>query len=305
MEIRSRPIRAFRIGSDETRFGPLQFVGGLEMTSYARDFGSLSGFSFTEPGTSFAGVSDNGFWYFGRVVHDAQGRPLGLADFSMQPMLDKSGDVIGEKWFTDAEGIAVRGDVATVSFEREHKLAEFRLAREGMGAELRSLPFLIPAEELRRNKGIETIAIAPDDGPLAGARVVISERSIDTQGNVFATIIEGPQKGIFKVARKDAFDITDGAFLPDGDLLVLERSFSVASGVAMRLRRLKGESVRPGMLADGPVLLTADMSYQIDNMEGLDVWRRADGATMVSIVSDDNHSILQRNLYLEFRLDGE
>ena len=47
------------------------------------------------------------------------------------------------------------------------------------------------------------------------------------------------------------------------------------------------------------------MSYQIDNMEGLDVWRRDDGALMVSIVSDDNHSFLQRNLYLEFRLVEE
>jgi hypothetical protein len=45
------------------------------------------------------------------------------------------------------------------------------------------------------------------------------------------------------------------------------------------------------------------MSYQIDNMEGMDVWRRDDGALMVSIVSDDNQSLLQRNLYLEFRLD--
>jgi hypothetical protein len=45
------------------------------------------------------------------------------------------------------------------------------------------------------------------------------------------------------------------------------------------------------------------MSYQIDNMEGLDVWRRGDGALMVSIVSDDNQSLFQRNLYREFRLD--
>jgi hypothetical protein len=45
------------------------------------------------------------------------------------------------------------------------------------------------------------------------------------------------------------------------------------------------------------------MNYQIDNMEGLDVWRRGDGALMVSIVSDDNQSLLQRNVYLEFRLD--
>ena len=47
------------------------------------------------------------------------------------------------------------------------------------------------------------------------------------------------------------------------------------------------------------------MGYQIDNMEGLDVWRAHDGMLMVSLVSDDNHSMLQRNLYLEFILHDD
>jgi hypothetical protein len=104
------------------------------------------------------------------------------------------------------------------------------------------------------------------------------------------------------VKRNGNFDITDGAFLPDGDLLLLERSYTMAEGVKMRLRRIYGETIAAGTVADGPVLLEADMGYQIDNMEGLDVWRRADGAQIVSLISDDNHSILQRNLYLEFIL---
>ena len=73
----------------------------------------------------------------------------------------------------------------------------------------------------------------------------------------------------------------------------------------MRLRRLAGDGIRKGAVADGPVLMEADMGYQIDNMEGLDVWRREDGALMVSLISDDNRSILQRNLYLEFVLHEE
>jgi hypothetical protein len=51
-------------------------------------------------------------------------------------------------------------------------------------------------------------------------------------------------------------------------------------------------------------LLEADMGYQIDNIECLDVWQRTDGTVMVSLASDDNHSILQRNLYLEFVFGG-
>jgi hypothetical protein len=41
---------------------------------------------------------------------------------------------------------------------------------------------------------------------------------------------------------------------------------------------------------------------RIDNMEAMDVWQREDGAAMVSLMSDDNQSFLQRSLYLEFRL---
>ena len=44
------------------------------------------------------------------------------------------------------------------------------------------------------------------------------------------------------------------------------------------------------------------MGYQIDNMEGLALWTDAAGATRVSMISDNNRLILQRTLYLEFRL---
>ena len=84
--------------------------------------------------------------------------------------------------------------------------------------------------------------------------------------------------------------------------MLLEHSFSIARGVKMRLRRVFGESVEKGAVADGPVLMEAEMGYQIDNMEGLDVWTRNDGALMVSLISYDNHSILQRNHYLELVL---
>ena len=70
----------------------------------------------------------------------------------------------------------------------------------------------------------------------------------------------------------------------------------------MRIRQIKGADIKPGAVLNGTVLMEADLAYQIDNMEALDVWQRQDGATMISLMSDDNHSILQRTMYLEFRL---
>ncbi|CDX49049.1 ABC-type cobalamin/Fe3+-siderophore transport system, ATPase component [Mesorhizobium plurifarium] len=302
VEISARPISQFHVGHDEARFGPLEFVGGLEMTSPARDFGALSAFRFLKPGGDFIGVADTGFWFFGTITHGAGKRPSGVSNFRMQQMVDASGRPIDRKWEVDAEGLAVKDGIATVGFERDQRVAQFKIDPDNMKAPVRQLDYLVPAEELRQNRGFETVTHADPYGQHEGGLVVVSERSLDTSGNVYAAVIEGPHKGVFTIRRDGGFDITDGAFLPDGDLLLLERSFSIARGVKMRLRRIYGESIEKGAVADGPVLMEADMGYQIDNMEGLDVWTRDDGALMVSLVSDDNHSILQRNLYLEFIL---
>jgi hypothetical protein len=304
-EVRTRPITQFRIGRDDTGFGSLEFIGGLEMTAGASNFGALSTFRFLKPGSDFIGVADTGFWFFGTVDHDEEGRPTGISNFRMEEMRDASGKPIGEKWEVDGEGLDVKDGIATVGFERNHRIAQFRIEPGNMQPAFKELDFLVPRNELRQNKGFETVTRAHPHGQHENGLVIVSERSIDTNGNVFAAIIEGPNKGVFTVKRNGSFDITDGAFLPNGDLLLLERSFSPADGVKMRLRRIYGESIARGAVADGPVLLDADMSYQIDNMEGLDVWQRPDGKLIDSVISDDNHSILQRNLYLEFILNDE
>ena len=305
VDVRTRQIENFHIGRDESRFGPLEFVGGLEMTSPNRHFGALSAFRFRTPGAEFMGVSDTGYWYFGTIVRDAEMRPVGVSDFRMVQMVDRDGRPFPDKGKADAESLDIEGDVATVGFEREHRIEQFRIDPNNMAGPIRRLGFLIPPRELRQNRGFETITRAHPHGQHEGGLVAVTEKSLDKDGNIYAAIIEGPNKGVFAVRRIGEFDITDGAVLPNGDLLLLERSYRPSDGVRMRLRRIHGELIAKGALADGPVLLEADMSYQIDNMEGLDVWQRSDGATMVSVVSDDNHSMLQRNLYLEFVLHDD
>lgn len=297
------PVVNFRLGSSETRFGELEFVGGLEIRSKEPEFGQLSALRFLTPGGEFAGVADHGYWFFGGIERDDAGVPVGIADFRMQAMVGADGEVIEAKIDKDAEALDISDGIATVAFERNARVSQYALDPQNMGPPIRDLDFVIPRGELRHNQGIETLLRAHAHGIHAGALIVVAERSIDRNGDLYAAILDGPEKGVFKVMRSDGYDVTDGAMIEEtGDLLLLERRFSATHGIGMRIRRINSEAVRRGELVNGPALIEANLGHRIDNMEALDVWRRDDGALMVSILSDDNQSFLQRTIYLEFRL---
>jgi len=302
--IRSRAIPNFKVGSDQTRFGGFEFVGGLELSSSSAALGAMSAIRLSEDRARFLGVMDTGSWYAGRFERDQNGVLTGIADFSVSSLLDADGAASDQKWRVDAEGLALRGDEVLVSFERQSRVDIYPAKAPGSSRPTGSLPVLIPLKEIRNNRGLEAIMVAPEASPLAGEVVVVTEKSLNASGDIFAAILTGPSKGVFFVKRHSPYDVTDGDFLPNGDLLLLERRFSIAEGIGMRIRRIDGSRLGPGNLVDGPVVLEANFGDQIDNMEGLDVSTDDKGQIFVTLVSDDNHSILQRNLVLEFRYIG-
>ncbi|MFX3680970.1 esterase-like activity of phytase family protein [Oceaniradius stylonematis] len=301
MEARTRPITRFRIGSDETRFGDLEFAGGLEINATSRHFGALSGFRFVDGQGRFIGVTDTGFWVDGTLARGEDGNPAGVTDLAMTAIAGRGGAPITGKWQADAEGIAARDGTLWVSFEREHRIAVYETDGEKRRWKAAAPP-PVPLHELRRNRGFEGIAIGTEASALAGALIGVTENSLDAAGNIMAFARPGTGEPFeFSVAKRDDFYVTDIDFLPDGDLILLERRFNVRDGVAMRLRRIDDAEIRARATVDGEILLEVDMRFQIDNMEGLAITQDADGVPRLTIVSDDNHSILQRNLLIEFR----
>ncbi|MCP3056880.1 esterase-like activity of phytase family protein [Aurantimonas marianensis] len=303
IDVSSKPIARFGKDSASGRYGDLDFVGGFEFWSRDGRLKGVSAIRLQGGGERFLSVTDTGNWFAGRIERDAAGRPTGLGDAVIAPLLGPDGQPMRGKIAADAESLSIDGDRVFVGFERDHRIYVYENPRAPFGEAAREIPLPLPRHELRTNRGIETIATAPARTPLAGARVAIAERSIDTDGNLFAAIFDGSRNGVFKI-RKDAdWDASDGAFLPGGDLLLLERRYrGFFGGLGIRIRRIAGTSIRPGALVDGPVIMEADLSNEIDNMEGLDVWIGEDGDTRLTLVSDDNGSIFQRNLLLEFRL---
>ncbi|MEY9201303.1 esterase-like activity of phytase family protein, partial [Bradyrhizobium elkanii] len=136
----------------------------------------------------------------------------------------------------------------------------------------------------------------------AGTLIAFSERGLDANGNLIAFLVGGKTPGQFSVRRSENFDISDAVLLPSGGLLILERKFSWFGGVGIRIRRLALSEIAPGAVVDGPAIFNADLGNEIDNMEGIDAHVTEEGETVLTMVSDDNFSLIQRNLLLQFTL---
>ena len=303
IEIRARAIPAFEPGNpSRTQFGALTFRGGLELTSTHQHFGGVSAIRVDADGANFLAVSDKGHWLRARIVYDGT-RPTGIADAEMAPVLAHDGKPLAARGWYDTESIARDGGIVWLGIERVNRIVRLDVGRDGLLA--RAQPILVPAgiRQLPYNKGLECLEFVPAGLPLQHTLIAISERGLDEAGNIKGFLIGHSGPSEFSVLRIGDFDVTDCAATPKGDLLVLERSFSRLRGVSMRIRRVPLTSIQSGATIDGPALIEADMNYQIDNMEGLSVHRDATGALVLTLISDDNFSIIQRTLLLQFTLE--
>lgn len=305
VDLVTAPIQNFRIGDGGQVFGLLRFRGGLVIDSDDSRFGALSGLDIGPDGKLTA-VADTGYW-FSADLAQTDGRLTGLRNGRMAKLLDAEGNPLSGKRASDAEGLRIvrngGSELAYVSFEQINVVRRYRGPDYGKArAELVKVP--LATAKLPRNEGLEAIAMAPRQGPLGGAMLLFAEHALNGDGNHRAFIVGGPRDGAFAITYSDEFNVTDATFLPDGDLLILERRFSYTRGIAMRLRRFAADTIRPGTTVEGETLLDANMSYQIDNMEALAARPGPNGETIVYLMSDDNHSLIQRTLMLQFVLDG-
>ncbi len=304
LEIKASRIASFRIGDREQRdFGQLRFLGGLELSSSDADFGGLSSIRMLDNAGGFVAATDVAHWVTGRVT-SLNGAPAGISDARIGPMLSAQGRPLRRTRAYDSEAMAVREGQVFIAFERVNEVLRFEFAKERMNARGMSVPVPPAMKLLPSNRGIEAMGFLPPGSAYAGSLIAVSERSGSRNEPTAGFLFGGRLTGGLKVARHPRFDITDLDFLPNGDMVLLERSYAFWSGVGMRMRRISLGDIKPDAVLDGPVLIEADMGHQIDNMEGLSIHRNAQGQTLFTLVSDDNFSILQRTMLLQFQWMG-
>ena len=299
------PVNFDRDQPEQLQFGKLTYRGGLNLFARSRHFGGFSGIALDASGQTLLAVTDAGAWM--RATLDYDGRWLkGMDNVVLGPILGHDGKPLASDAERDAEGLAlVAGDThsgaALVSFEREHRLLRYAFTPQRFGPPDGVVPLPKEAQAMDANQGLEAVATIRA-GRLKGTVVAFSERLKDKNGNLKGWLLGGPAAGTIIVRRLGGFDITDAAGLPDGGLILLERRFRYSEGVKMRIRRISAAELKPGKLIEGEVLLEATDRLNIDNMEAIAVHRSRAGETILTLMSDDNFSPLQRSLIMQFAL---
>jgi hypothetical protein len=304
VEVKATPIEHFDPAEPERkRFGKLEFRGGLELAADNAAFGGWSALRLDAGGTHLLAVSDAGVWMTARL-DDKDGRLAGLSDVTLAAMRGSAGETLSRIGRGDVESLAVDGAACFVGIERVHEIRRFDCAGAPFAA--RGIPQPVPAalKKMPKNSGLEALVAVPrglHGGPPAGSLIGITETGPNEGEDALGFIIQGSKFGQFRVRLSDQFSVTDAAIV-GSDLLILERHYSLWRGVWMRVRRVPLQAIQPEAVVEGETLIVAGRAQQIDNMEGLAVHTNAAGETILTMISDDNFSFLQRTVILQFAL---
>lgn len=306
ISVKSFQIRNFdKFASTKTQFGKLRWIGGLQLTSPSENFGGWSGLAMERDGKSFIAVSDAGVWMTAGLSYKS-GLPDKVFSARIGPFQALNGKNLKRGRDRDAEAVifakgSLKRGRLLIAFEQNHRVGRFDIGKKGLS---RPRSYIRPAKAGRRMrslKGFEAISILPG-GRYRGSLVAFAERLHDGRKNHTAWLwVKGKPK-VFHVKDVGGYDITDAGVLSNGDLVILERRFRWLEGVRMRIRRIALRRLKPGVLIIGEILIHADMSQHIDNMEALGVHRDERG-DVLTLMSDDNFKKgLQRTLLLQFHL---
>ncbi|MGV3490764.1 MAG: esterase-like activity of phytase family protein [Devosia sp.] len=300
------PISTFLGVAVGQRVQGLIWRGGMEMQSQSDTFGGLSGLAFTGPDNQLVAVSDRGNFVSGKLLYDEANRPVGLIGVTIEPIQNSRGTELPRAYTRDAESIALivrdgQPSAVRVGFENLTRVADFALVDGRPAGPAREVNIPDWLSDTRTNETLESVCVAPPASPIAGSTLLLTEGIIDDDGLHAGFLLGRNDRGPLSYVAGDGLNPTDCAFLPDGDLLVLERGIGLFM-FRMRLVRVPAAEVRPEARMQGEVLLETT-GPDIDNMEAVAVHSAPDGMTRITLLSDNNFNDWERNLLLEFSLE--
>jgi hypothetical protein len=296
--VSARPVALDPSNPGQHVVGRLRYRGGLQLVSEDPRFGGISSIRVLADGQRIVGITDEGFWLTARPVL-RKGFLEGVEDVEMGPLLGPDGKVLEGKDARDAESLAMDEDGSfVVGFERQQRLLRYPAGTGRPDGVPKPVPSPPGLEGAPSNGGVETLVSLR-----GGALFALTEYWIEKDQVIGWT--GGPDRWKRLGLRLEgALRPADGAALPNGDVLILERAYDAERRIVhARIRQIAGASIRPGAALGGRLVAAFAPPLVLDNYEGIATARAIDGETLVYIVSDDNlDRVHQRTLLLMFAL---
>ena len=225
--------------------------------------------------------------------YDPKGRLIGLETAALDSLSDTMGHPISTKEYSDAEAMSpgVKGEII-IAFERNHRLWRY------LPNETTPLPLVSPIElaTLPTNSGIEALTLL-DDGSL----LAVSEGSKGTN-DAIAWVSDRQGWSVMTYARTQGFRASGAATIPDGNILILERRYTLRDGVAVKIMQIGARTIKPGAHLVPELVAELRHPLNVENFEGIEARRDERGKIFIYIVSDNNFNPTQRNFLMMFEL---
>ena len=293
-EVIAKPLALDPGDPRRTTVGELAWAGGLDLKARGTSsFGGLSGLD-VEPDGRFMSQTDEGDLVRGRIVLDPAGRLAGVADATIQRMVDETGQALQAKALADAEDITALPDGGyAVSFEQEHRVLRYP---PGGGPGVR---LAISPDMARRDRDLGLEALAYKDGALyEGAE----------DGEIWRCRI-APMKettacaSVMPTSPFPGFKLT-GLDAAGPGFVAVYRGVGVLTGWRTTIAWLQpaGPDGRGPWTAHKLAVLERPLTR--DNMEGISAVPKSGGGWRLYLVSDNNFAGFQRTLLLAFDWKG-
>jgi hypothetical protein len=268
--------------------GRLAFLGAWWLTSNDARVGGVSALH-VEGGEAMA-MSDAG-WRIRFPLPSGSGTVRAEV-----AMVEDGPGPLGDKANRDIESLVVHRDMAWIGYEQSNAIWRYdrRRFEPRASAEPRAM------REWSDNAGPEAMVRLKD-----GRFLVFAEgEGGDSEALLFAG--DPAQVGTpamrLRYRPPRGYRLTDAATLPDGRLVLLNRTVGLFAGFTARLVIAALPPLADRALIGGSEIAAFEGRVTRDNFEALTVTREA-GRTILWIASDDNYNPIQRTLLMKFALE--
>lgn len=293
VQVTTAPVPLNPTNPQQTIIDTFRYAGGIAIRTPALSrLHGLSDLSIGADGITLHAQGDDGDRMVARLVLAPDGRLRGLAGVQLGRLVGPDGQVLNNKDFTDAEGMAVMTDGSRlISFERHSRILRYP-ANGGAPT-----PVTTPPDPMPNNDGLEALATYPlggADGYLAGAE----------DGRVWLCRLAAPCARLALPAPPSGYGLTGMTMLPGTSqpfLAMLFRAWDPVQGnrSILSIVRLNGET-GTAFMAVPYTALHLNQPLTRENFEGVAAVRRPNGDVRLYILSDDNFNPAQQTLLMAF-----